>query len=85
MITVQTSQILGFFTPLLFVPYDVWGGTHNTLPLNTKQDQEHSQILPLRDAWDKEVCSAGKETFFLTDSSRPVAQECTLQVTSNAA
>jgi len=78
-ITGENSQILRVSIPLLSACYDVWGGTHTTIPLKTKQNQHDIQLLPHRDEWHKGVCSAGKETFFYTDSSRHVVQECSLQ------
>jgi len=44
---------------------DVWGAT------KTKENLHHIHFLTHRDAWENVNCSAGKETFYLTDSSRP--------------
>jgi len=68
--------------PCFIRSYDVWGGTHATIPLKTKENLHHIQFWPHTDARNKGLCSEGKETFFLTDGSRPVAQECPLQITS---
>jgi len=66
----QISQILVFWTPVLSGSYDVWGGTHDTNPPKMKDNLSHIDYLPHRYAGDNLLCSTGKETFFLTDSSR---------------
>jgi len=69
-ITAQISQILQFWAPVLSGGYDVRGGRHTTIPLKTKENLHPIHFLPHRDAWDNVICSTGKETFFLTDSSQ---------------
>jgi len=36
----------------------------------SNENLHHIHFLPQRDAWDNLLCSTGKETFFLTDSSQ---------------
>jgi len=43
----------------------------------------NSYITEMHETTD--FCSAGKETYFLSDSSRPVGLKCSPQNTSNAA
>jgi len=66
-IAAQISQILIFWTPVLSGSYDVSGGTPAAVPLKAKENLYHIHLLPHRDAWDNGLCSAGKETFFLTN------------------
>jgi len=67
----KSSQMLLFWTPVISSSYDVWWGTHATSPLKTKDNLQHIHFLSHRDAWEKVICSTGKETCFLTDSSQP--------------
>jgi hypothetical protein len=70
----KTSQILLFCIPDLSGSYDVWGGTHTTDPLKTKDNQHYIHFLCNRDARGYVLCSTGKETFIITDRSEPNRQ-----------
>ena len=48
----KTSQMLLFCTLALSGSYDVWGGTHATNPLKTKDNLQHIHFLSHRDAWE---------------------------------
>jgi len=65
----KISQMLIFCTPVLSDSYDVWGGTHATKPLKTKDHLHHIHFLPYRDACKYVLCSTGKEIFIITDRS----------------
>jgi len=71
-ITAQISQILLFSTP--FFIQKLWWLRRYTChyPSEEKENLHHVRYLPHSDAWEKGLCSAGKGTFFLTDSSQPV-------------
>jgi len=76
----KTSEMLRFWSTVLSGSYDVWGGTHATKHLKTKENQHHVHLLTHWDAWNNVFCPTGKETLLLTDSSRPVifkeSQQC---------
>jgi hypothetical protein len=59
-----------FYTPLLSDSY-IFGGTHGTNPLMTKEDLHYVQFLCHRDAFEKVHSSTGNKPFFLTDRSQP--------------
>jgi len=55
-----------YFEPLFYPAVMMFEEVHMPLSLWRKK----RILLPHRDAWDNGLCSAGKETFFLTDSSQ---------------
>jgi hypothetical protein len=72
---IKTSQMFLFWSVVSSGSYDIWGGTHASNTPKTKEDLQ-LRCLPHRDAWDKVICSADKETTFLNDSSRPNRHRC---------